>query len=73
MKQILTRHNNIKVINNVLKLYNNYFDSYKKTFNETNQTFDKTTLERINPYQFKIEVLLPEWLEPKMILMKQKK
>ena len=65
MKQILTRHNNIKVINNVLKLYNNYFDSYKKTFNETNETFDKTTLDRINPYQFKIEVLLPEQLESK--------
>ena len=54
-----------KVINNVLKLCNNYFDSYKKTFNETNETFDKTTLDKINPYQFKIEVLLPEWLEPK--------
>ena len=48
-----------------MKLYNNYFDSYKKTFNETNETFDKTTLDKINPYQFKIEVLLPEWLESK--------
>ena len=37
----------------------------KKTFNETNETFDKTTLDKINPYQFKIEVLLPEWLESK--------
>ena len=54
-----------KVINNVLKLCNNYFDSYKKTFNETNETFDKTALNRINPYQFKIEVLVPEWLESK--------
>ena len=48
-----------------MKLYNKYFDSYKKTFNETNETFDKTTLDKINPYQFKIEVLLPEWLESK--------
>ena len=54
-----------KVINNVLKLYNNYFDSYEKIFNETNETFDKTTLDKINPYQFKIKVLLPEWLESK--------
>ena len=53
------------LINNVLKLYNNHFDSYKKTFNEINETFDKTTLDKINPYQFKIEVLLPEWLESK--------
>ena len=41
----------------------------KKTFNETcNQTFDKTTLDEIktyDPYQFKIESLLPEWLESK--------
>ena len=37
----------------------------KKTFNETNETFDKTSLDKINPYQFKIEVLLPEWLESK--------
>ena len=54
-----------KVINNVVKLYNNYFDSYKKPFNETNETFDKTTLDKINPYQVKIEVLLREWLESK--------
>ena len=60
-----TQQRKNKVINNVLKLYNNYFDSYKKTFNETNETFDKTTLDKINPYQFKIEVLLPEWLESK--------
>ena len=52
-------------MNNVLKLYNNYFDSYIKAFNETSETFDKTILDRINPYQFKIEVLLPEWLESK--------
>ena len=52
-------------MNNVLKLYNNYFDSYKKALNESNETFDKTTLDKINPYQFKIEVLLPEWLESK--------
>ena len=37
----------------------------KKTFNETNETFDETTLDKINPYQFKIEILLPEWLESK--------
>ena len=41
----------------------------KKTFNETrNETFDKTTLDEIktyDPYQFKIESLLPEWLESK--------
>ena len=60
-----TQQRKNKVINNVLKLYNNYFDSYKKTFNETNETFDKTTLDKINPYQFKIKVLLPEWLESK--------
>ena len=52
-------------MNNVLKLYNNYFDSYKKAFYKTSETFDKTILDRINPYQFKIEVLLPEWLESK--------
>ena len=31
-----------------------------------NETFDKTTLDEINtydPHQFKIESLLPEWLE----------
>ena len=51
--------------NNVLKLYNNYLDSDEKTFNENNETFAKTTLEKINRYQFKIKVLLPEWLESK--------
>ena len=60
-----TQQHKNKVINNVLKLYNNYFDSYKKTFNEINETFDKTTLDKTNPYQFKIESLLPEWLESK--------
>ena len=60
-----TQQHKNRVMNNVLKLYNNYFDSYKKTFNKTNETFDKTTLDKINPYQFKIEVLLPEWLESK--------
>ena len=61
----MTQQHKNKVINNVLKLYNNYFDSYKKKFNETNEAFDKTTLDKINPYQFKIESLLPEWLESK--------
>ena len=51
----MTQQRKNKVINNVIKLYNNYFDSYKKKFNETNETFDKTTLNKINPYQFKIE------------------
>ena len=60
-----TQQHKNKVINNVLKLYNNYFDSYKKTFNEINETFDKTTLDKTNPYQFKLEVLLPELLESK--------
>ena len=69
----MTQQHKNKVINNVLKLYNNYFDSYKKTFNETNETFDKTTLDKINPYQFKIEVLLPEWLESKNDFNKAKK
>ena len=32
---------------------------------KTNEILDKTTLDKINPYQFKIEVLLPEWLESK--------
>ena len=36
-----------------------------KKFNETIETFDKTTLDKINPYQFKIEALLPNWLESK--------
>ena len=36
-----------------------------KKFNETDEVFDKTTLDKINPYQFKIESLLPEWLESK--------
>ena len=71
-----TQQRKNKVINNAVTLYNNYFDSYEKTFNETrNETFDKTTLDEINtydPYQFKIKALLPEWLESKMILMKQK-
>ena len=58
-----TQQRKNKVINNVVKLYNNYFDSHKKTFNETNETSDKITLDKINPYQFKIEVMLPEWLE----------
>ena len=53
----------------MLQLYNNYFDFYKKTFNETrNETSDKTTLDEINTYdhhQFKIESLLPKWLESK--------
>ena len=56
-------------MNNAVTLYNNYFNSYKKTFNEIcNETFDKTTLDKINtsdPFQFKIESLLPEWLESK--------
>ena len=60
-----TQQHKNKVINNVLKLYNNYFDSYEKTFNETNETFDKTTLDKINPYQFKTKVMLREWLESK--------
>ena len=60
-----TQQRKNKVINNVLKLYNNYFDSYEKTFNETNETFDKTTLDKINPYQFKTKVILREWLESK--------
>ena len=58
-----------KVINNAVALYNNYFDSYKKSFNEIcNKTFDETTLDEIktyDPYKFKIENLLPEWLESK--------
>ena len=41
----------------------------KKSFNETcNKTFDETTLDEIkiyDPYEFKIESLLPEWLESK--------
>ena len=41
----------------------------KKTFNKTrNETFNKTALDEIksyDPYQFKIESLLPEWLELK--------
>ena len=68
-----TQQHKNKVINNVLKLYKNYFDSYEKTFNETNETFDKTTLDKINPYQFKIEVLLLEWLESKNDFNKAKK
>ena len=60
-----TQQHKNKVINNVLKLYNNYFDSYEKTFNETNEIFDKTTLDKINPYQFKTKVILREWLESK--------
>ena len=64
----IQQHKN-RVINNAVTLYNSYFDSYKKTFNETrNETFDKTTLDEIktyDPYQFKIESLLPEWLESK--------
>ena len=60
-----TQQHKNKVINNVLKLYNNYFDSYEKTFNGTNETFDKTTLDKINPYQFKTKVMLREWLESK--------
>ena len=64
-----TQQRKNRVINNAVTLYDNYFDSYKKTFNETrNETFDKTTLDEIktyDPYQFKIESLLPEWLESK--------
>ena len=45
----------------------------KKTFNETNEAFDKTTLDKINSYQFKIEVLLPEWLESKNDFSEAKK
>ena len=60
-------------MNNVLKLYNNYFDSYKKAFYKTSETFDKTILDRINPYQFKIEDLLPEWLESKNYFNEAKK
>ena len=60
-----TQQHKNKVIHNILKLCNNYFDFYKITFNETNKIFDKTTLDKINPYQFKIKVLLPEWLESK--------
>ena len=64
-----TQHRKNKVINNDVTLYNYYFDSYKKAVNETrNETFDKTTSDEINtydPYQFKIESLLPEWLESK--------
>ena len=64
-----TQQRKNKVINNAVTLYNNYFDSYKKTFNEThNETFDKTNLDKIktyDPYQFKIAILLPEWLESK--------
>ena len=64
-----TQQRKNKVINNAVTLYNNYFDFYKKTFNETrNETFDKTTLDEINTYdhhQFKIESLLPKWLESK--------
>ena len=41
--------------------------------NESNETFDKTTLDKINPYQFKIEVLLPEWLESKNDFNESKK
>ena len=53
-------------MNNAVTLDNNYFDFYKKTFNETrNETFDKTTLDDYDPYKFKIESLLPEWLESK--------
>ena len=61
----------------MLQLYNNYFDFYKKTFNETrNETFDKTTLDETNtydPHHFKIESLLPEWLESKNDFNKAKK
>ena len=64
-----TQQRKNRVINNAVTLYDNYFDTYKKTFNETrNETFDKTTLDEIktyDPYQFKIESLLPEWLESK--------
>ena len=60
-----TQQRKNKVINNVLEPYNNYCNSYKKTFDETNETFDKTTSDKINPYQFKIKSLLPEWLESK--------
>ena len=41
----------------------------KQNFNEIcNKTLDKTTLDEINtfdPHQFKIEILLTEWLESK--------
>ena len=71
-----TQQRKNRVINNVVALYDNYFDSYKKSFNETrNKTFNKTTLNKIktyHPYQFKIASMLPEWLESKNILMKQK-
>ena len=61
-----TQQRKNKVINSTVTLYNNYFDSYKKDFNETrNETFDKTTLDDYDPYKFKIEILLPEWLESK--------
>ena len=61
-----TQQRKNKVINSTVTLYNNYFDSYKKAFNETrNETFDKTTLDDYDPYKFKIESLLPEWLESK--------
>ena len=69
-----TQQHKNKVINNGVTLYNNYFDSYKKTFNEThNETFDKTTLDEANPYQFKIEILLPKWLESKNDFKEAKK
>ena len=64
-----TQQRKNRVINNAVALYNNYFDSYKKSFNEIcNKTFDETTLDEIetyDPYKFKIESLLPEWLESK--------
>ena len=44
-------------------------DETQQRFNETcNKTFDETTLDEIktyDPYKFKIESLLPEWLESK--------
>ena len=64
-----TRQRKNKATNNLVKLYNNYFDTYKKTFNEIlNETFDENTLDGIkiyDPHHFKIESLLPEWLESK--------
>ena len=64
-----TQQRKDKVISNVVTLYNNYFNSFKKTVNEIrNETFDETTLDEIkiyDPHQFKIERLLPEWLESK--------
>ena len=60
-----TQQRKNKIMNNIVKLYNNYFNSDKNFFNETNETFDKATLDKINPYQFKIQILLPEWLESK--------